>query len=155
MIKEELWIKKGPAIIGFGPSLIIMAVGMNGQRNAWGEFHIFVPGKFKHRESYRHCFDLGSVPEDLNMINNESFCSDIEYQANTKLSVFYSTIDEATLAQSIIGFSDGEKKDIARIWMQGDFCSDLLEIKNKTQSTELMKFIADIENIDHLIKPFN
>jgi hypothetical protein len=155
MGNEGIWVKRSSGIFAMGIPLIVMCAGEREKNHWWGEYHVLVSGRHPAFYSHRCSFDGSGVPQEIATVDLLYMRGELEQQVQGQISshcfdVFEQSKNEFYLQS--FELADGEKADLLRLWLRGEFHTEIEKILRETQCEELRAFLSEVTRLPSIIR---
>lgn len=155
MTTGNIWVKRGSGISAFGLPLIVMAASKAGQQHWYGEYFVLLGGRHAAYLPYATSIKATDVPEDIATINADYMKVELDQHSSSRLSVHCFDLYEKTSREGFlknIEFVDGEKLDILRAWLRGEYAEAIGAMHQTTKIDALRTFLQDVVRLTPVVQ---
>lgn len=150
MSESEFWIKRSVGISAIGTVLVVMSTGKGGQQHRWGEYFIFISGRYPKSDHSSFNIRTTTIPNNVISIDVEYLKFELQQQVNSYLSAYLFEFYEKTkcnICRQEIQLEEGGPSDIIGMWLRGKFHKQILQAKEETQSDDFRALLATVTDL--------
>lgn len=156
MTTENIWVKRGTGISAFGAPLIVMAAQKSGQQHWIGEYYILLGGRYPAFIPWVTGINAKNVPENIATIDAEYMKIELDQHSASALSIHCFDLYEETKKDGLLNkleFLDGEKTDILRAWLRGQYSEDIRRMHQLTKIDSLRSYLQGVVHLTPMVSP--
>lgn len=150
MTTDNIWVKRGVGISGFGLPLVVMAAAKQGQQHWVGEYYIFLGGQYPGFLYQGFSVKAVDVPAEVATVDGEYMRAELDLQVLGRVSAhcfdLYEKTNRAGLLQRI-EWVDGEPLDVLRAWMRNEHQDSIKKMREFTRVDALKSALKDLDHL--------